>query len=217
MNSRGRRASSREEEAAQPRVALALLGWAPVRLQYGRAPALLRGPIWHSCWHEDALLWASLAQTCLADRLPAQEGAGCTRLGDAAGAFLASPPLLPCLCTLAPGVLGEGLGAGGLHTAKGSSSESSVRRKGRAPAGLLQRLLGRPDSAPHGEHQAPRAMVGFCSPENPEADPVGAQQVHDRRRFPSTLLPSTDMCRWFGPDPACLGTRPQPQLSGNSS
>ena len=45
-----------------------------------------------------------------------------------------------------------------------------------------------------------------------EADSVGAQQVHDRRRFPSTLLPSTDMCRWFGPDPACLGSRPQPQL-----
>ena len=27
----------------------------------------------------------------------------------------------------------------------------------RATAGLLQRLLGRPDSAPHGEHQAPRS------------------------------------------------------------
>ena len=95
----GRRASLREKEAAQPRAALALLGWARVRLQYGRAPALLRGRIWHSCWHEAALLWARLAQTCLAARLPAQEGAGCTRLGDATGAFLASAPLLPCLCT----------------------------------------------------------------------------------------------------------------------
>ena len=36
--------------------------------------------------------------------------------------------------------------------------------KGRATAGLLQRLLGRPDSAPHGEHQAPPSM-GFSRQE----------------------------------------------------
>ena len=95
----GRRASSREEEAAQPRLAQALLGWSRVRLQDGRAPALLRGPIWQSCWREAALPWASLAQTCLTARLPTQEGAGCARLGDATGAFLTSAPLLPCLCT----------------------------------------------------------------------------------------------------------------------
>ena len=41
----GRRAPSREEEAAQPRFAQALLGWNRVRFQDGRAPALLRGPI----------------------------------------------------------------------------------------------------------------------------------------------------------------------------
>ncbi|MES8409077.1 hypothetical protein U6S10_12350, partial [Cutibacterium acnes] len=63
------------------------------------APALLRGPIWQSCWREAALPWASLAQTCLTARLPSQEGAGCARLGDATGAFLTSAPLLPCLCT----------------------------------------------------------------------------------------------------------------------
>ena len=88
-----------EEKAAQPRLAQALVGWSRVRLQDGRAPALLRGPMWQSCWREASLPWASLAQTCLAARLPAQEAAGCARLGDATGAFLASAPLLPCLCT----------------------------------------------------------------------------------------------------------------------
>ena len=95
----GRGASSREEEAAQPRLAQALLGLSRVCLQDGRAPALLRGPIWQSCWREAALPWASLAQTCLTARLTSQEGAGCARLGDATGAFLTSAPLLPCLCT----------------------------------------------------------------------------------------------------------------------
>ena len=106
--------------------------------------------------------------------------------------------------------MGSRLGASECHKAKGSSSTSFVRGKGRETAGLLQWLLGRPDSAPHGEHQAPRARAGICSPAHPEADSVGTQQVYDRRRFPSTLLPSRDMCRWLGPDPACLGSRPQP-------
>ena len=39
---------------------------------------------------------------------------------------------------------------------------------------------------------------------------MGAQKVYDKGRFPSTLLPSRDMCRWLGPDPACVGSRPQP-------
>ena len=135
----------------------ALLARSQVRLQFGRALALLRAPIWQSSRREAALPWASLAQTCLAFRLPLQEGAGCVRLGDATGAFLASAMLLPCLCTSLPSVLEEGSGAAGLHTDKGSISESSVRGKRRAKAGLLLRLLCRPDSAPHGEHQAPRA------------------------------------------------------------
>ena len=37
---------------------------------------------------------------------------------------------------IVPVLLKESLGAGGLHTAKGSSSENSVRGKGRATAGL---------------------------------------------------------------------------------
>ena len=163
----GRRASSREDEAAQPRLAQALLGWSRVRLQDGRAPALLRGSIWQSCWHEAALPWVSLATTCLAARFPALDLAGFARLGNATGAFLASAPLLPCLYTKAPGVLTEGLGAGGLHTVKGNDSESSVRGKGRTPAGLLQRLLGRQDSAPHEEHQAPRAPGWGLQPRTP--------------------------------------------------
>ena len=116
---------------------------------------------------------------------------------------------------MVPSVLEEGLGAGGLHTAKGSSSESSVRRKRRATAGLLQRFLGRPDKAPHGEHQAPKAPGWVFSPGLPEADSVGAQKLYDRGRFPSTLLPSRDMCRCFWADPACLCSRPQPQLRGS--
>ena len=98
----GRRASSREEEAAQPRLAKALLGRSRVRLQDGRTPALLSGPIWQSSWSEAALPWPSLALTCLATRLPAMEGAGSLRLGDATVGFLASALLLPCLCTRPP-------------------------------------------------------------------------------------------------------------------
>ena len=96
------RASSRVEEAAQPRAAHSLLGWIRARLQYGRTPALLSGPIWQSSWSEAALPWPSLALTCLAARLPAMEGAGSLSLGDATVAFLASALLLPCLCTRGP-------------------------------------------------------------------------------------------------------------------
>ena len=36
-----------------------------MRLQYGRALALLRAPIWQSFWREAARPGARLAQTCL--------------------------------------------------------------------------------------------------------------------------------------------------------
>ena len=62
----------------------------------------------------------------------------------------------------------------------------------------------------------PGPLAGVFIPGHPEADSVGAQKVYDRGRFPSTLLPSRDMCRWLGPYPACLGSRPQPQLRGSS-
>ena len=97
-----------------------------------------------------------------------------------------------------------------LRTAKGAGSESSVTGKGWAPAWLLQRLLGSQDSAAHEEHQAPRAPGWGLQTPTPEADSVGAKQVHDRRRFPSTLLPSTDMCQWLGPEPASLGPAHSP-------
>ena len=61
--------------------------------------------------------------------------------------------------------------------------------------------------------RVPGPLAGVCSPPHLEADSVGAQQVYDRCRFPSTLLPSRDMCRCFGPDPACLSSRPQPKLT----
>ena len=85
-----------------------------------------------------------------------------------------------------------------MHAAKGSSSENSVRGKGRATAGLLQRLLG-PQIQRHTENtRLPGPLAGVFSPAHPEADALGAQKVYDRRRFPSTLLPSRDMCRWLG-------------------
>ena len=62
----------------------------------------------------------------------------------------------------------------------------------------------------------PGPLAVVFSPAHPEAVSVGAQRVYDRRRFPSTLLPSRDMCRCLGPDPACLGSCPQPELRGSS-
>ena len=88
-----------EHEAASLVCLQALLGKAQVRHQNGRPPAFLRVPIWQSPWHEAALPLASLAQTCLAARVTAKEGAGYRRLGDATGAFLASALFLLCLYT----------------------------------------------------------------------------------------------------------------------
>ena len=60
-------------------------------LQYGRALALLRAPIWQSSWREAALPGASLAQTCLV--------LGClSRKEQAAGAW--ESPLAPFLTQL---------------------------------------------------------------------------------------------------------------------
>ena len=56
-----------------------------------------------------------------------------------------------------------------------------MRGKGKASAGILERLLGRPDSSPHGELRLPGPLAGVCSPAHQEADSMGAQQVHDRR------------------------------------
>ena len=60
----------------------------------------------------------------------------------------------------------------------------------------------------------PLAVV--CSPAHPEVDSLGAQQLPHTRSFPSALLPSRDVCSWLGPAPACLGSRPQPQLRASS-
>ena len=120
------RAKRRQSSPVQRK---ALLARSLVRLQYGRALALPRAQIWQGSPLKAVRPGASLAQICLAFRLPPQERAGSRSLGDATGAFLASAPILPCLCTYVPVLLKEGLGAGGLHTAKGSSSENSVRGK----------------------------------------------------------------------------------------
>ena len=62
----------------------------------------------------------------------------------------------------------------------------------------------------------PWPLAGVCSPAHPEADSLGAQQLPHTRSFPSALLPSRDVCSWFGPAPACMGSRPQPQLRASS-
>ena len=59
-----------------------------------------------------------------------------------------------------------------------------------------------------------RLKAGMTDEEIEYFGKKGAQKVYDRLGFPSTLLPSRDMCRWLGPDPACLGSCPQPQLRG---
>ena len=97
-----------------------------------------------------------------------------------------------------------------MHTAKGSSRESSVRGKGRASAGLLQRLLSRPDSAQTEGTRLPGPLAGVCSPAHPEADSLGAQQLSHTRSFPNAPLPSRDVCSWLGPAPACLGSHTAP-------
>ena len=51
----------------------------------------------------------------------------------------------------------------------------------------------------------PGPLSGLFSPSQTEADSLGAQKVYDRPRVPSTLLPSRDMCRCLGPDPALSG------------
>ena len=55
-----------------------------------------------------------------------------------------------------------------------------------------------------------------CWPAHPEADSLGAQQLPHTRSLPRALLPSRDVCSWLGPAPACLGSRPQPQLRAGS-
>ena len=78
-----------------------------------------------------------------------------------------------------------------MHTAKGSSSENSVRGKGRATAGLLQRAA---QIQRHTEStRLPGPLAGVFSPAHTEADSLGAQKVYDRRRFPSILLLSRDV------------------------
>ena len=96
------------------------------------------------------------------------------RLGNATGAFLASALPLPCLCTLVPSVLEEGLGAGGLHTAKGSSSESSVRGKLGQQQGSFSGCLAAQSQRRTESTRFQGSLAGFCSPTLPEADSVGA-------------------------------------------
>ena len=100
----------------------------PSEFHTGGAPALRPGAIAQSPGREAALCRASLPKACPASSVRAREGAGCGSVGDLTGA---SAQLSPSLRTQEPGVLAEGLGAGGVHTAKASLGESSFRGKGR--------------------------------------------------------------------------------------
>ena len=74
-----------------------------------------------------------------------------------------------------------------MHTAKGYSSESSVRGKGRATGWILKLFLGLTDSAPHGENQAP-------------SDPGWGMQFHTQSVTlftPRKFL--TDVVPWSSP------------------
>ena len=106
--------------------------------------------------------------------------------------------LLSCLCTQAPGVLREGLGAGGLHTAKGSSRETSVRGKERQVQGTSSGCLATKTQRRTECTSFPGPEAGVCSPANPEADSLGAQQLPHTRRFPSALLPSKTCAAGWG-------------------
>ena len=102
-----------------------------------------------------------------------------------------------------------------MHTAKGSrvrilSEGREGQLQGSSSGCLASQTQRRTEST-----RLPGPLAGVFSPAHMEADNLGAQKVYDRRRFPSTLLPSRDMCRWLGPDPACLGSRAQPQLRGS--
>ena len=57
--------------------------------------------------------------------------------------------------------------------------------------------------------------LGFASPHSQRLTPwVPRKCVRDVGSL--ARFPSRDICRWLEPDPACLGSRPQPQLRGSS-
>ena len=130
----------------------ALLARCQVRLQYGRALALLRGPIWQSSWLEVALSWERLAQTCLAARLPAQEGAGCARLGDALAPSW--PQLRSCLAFAPRPQASLGRSQGPVACTQPRAPAMRALSEGRE--GQLQRFrcAWPPRLSPLGEHQA---------------------------------------------------------------
>lgn len=113
-----------------------------------------------------------------------------------------------------PGHPGEGIGAGSFHAAKVSGPQISVRRKARAPGWLLPRLRGRTDAVSHGQPQAPRAR-GWGEQRHNRGWGLHWPPARARQTWvPSALLASIGVCRWFGPTPGCLSSRPQAQLRG---
>ena len=76
-----------------------------------------------------------------------------------------------------------------------------------SPAGAWPHRLSAARKAPGS--QGP--WVGDAAPHR-EAESVFTLQVLERWSFLSALFPSRDVCRWFGPAPACLSSCLQPQL-----
>ena len=120
-----------------------------------------------------------------------------------------------------PSLLGPRRPLGGLRGrwlahCQGLQQEEVCAREEKGGAGLLQRLLAAQTQRRTECTRLPWPLTGVCSPAHPEADSLGAQQLPHTRSFPSALLPSRDVCSWLGPAPACLGSRPQPQLRASS-
>ena len=61
----------------------------------------------------------------------------------------------------------------------------------------------------------PGPLGGVCSQQAGDSLVV-SHHLPEIHRFPNALLPSRAVCRLLGPAPACLGSRPQPQLRGSN-
>ena len=103
-----------------------------------------------------------------------------------------------------------------LHTAKAPGGRALCQGKEGLEQGPSSGCLAAQTQRRTECTRLPGPLAVVCSPANPEADSLGAQQLPHTRSFPSAVLPSRDVCSWLGPAPGCLGSRPQPQLRASS-
>ena len=106
--------------------------------------------------------------------------------------------------------------AGVLLTAKAPAGRALCQGKEGLVQGSFSRCLTAQTQRQTECTRLPGPLAGVCSPAHPGAHSLGAQQLPHTRSFPSALLPSRDVCSWLWPAPACLVSRPQPQLRASS-